>query len=907
MVNTGGPPKENQPALSGSLAQVSIAELFSTMEASGRSGSVRVTSDLGSAVVWFNNGHLIDAEMGRILGEAAVFRVMGLHDGAFELHYAPVRRRQVIHDSVATLIAKRAQRTSRWEQLVRQAPDLNATPTLGRNWVSRASELDAEHRRLLRLIDGRRRLLEIIDESGLDAITALEHLISLHGRGLFEVKPPPEPAPRSPHSEAAVPVAEPRPSWVDLEGPAKTGTLIGLPAQFIAQELFGTPPTPDPRAEPAAPPRPAAGNPPSDPPNAGGAAGGAAADRTSGSSAPPPAAPSTGSAPPPEAQQEWRFRRADTGTLIGYPGLQQELEELERREREKAERETAERERAERERAERERGPSRSSVVTTHMVAVGTSFSERPSGNSGPVRAPTSSYPGPHADEPPARPEDAGRYASSPAAEPRGVRASVPPPPPAELAPLAAVGRYEILSRIAKGGMGAVYLCRVTGEGGFRRLFAMKVLHRHLQRSPEHVRMFLEEARIAARLHHPNVVSIVDAGTSEGRPFLVMDYVEGCSLAELLKRYPNERPPEVITSLMLDALDGLQAAHALTDDDGTPFAMVHCDVSPHNVLVGLDGRGRLSDFGIARVRSAFRNEDGWITHGKPAYLSPEQVAGRPIDQRSDVFSAGVVLYNALTGEQLFEAPTPEETMSRVLKQKIEPPSQVGLRPPACFDAFLLKALERDPNRRFQSSAEMLVELRKLALAEDLLAPPTAVALWVSATFGPELEQRRLGLLDASRQSKLSHERPRRETPGDLLSHEQESEPPPTEKEPNHDATRTIQLSAVNERKQRRVLIAACVVAVALAIIALAWPSQFSEWFTYQRAPAPSKRVMPGAQPPQPRASAAPSPGDPAQGTVAPTAPDGGIIVAPAPGPSAPPPKVSPRRESPNVPPQELQR
>ncbi len=305
----------------------------------------------------------------------------------------------------------------------------------------------------------------------------------------------------------------------------------------------------------------------------------------------------------------------------------------------------------------------------------------------------------------------------------------------------AQVGRYEVLLRIARGGMGTVYLCQVTGAGGFRRLFALKVIRDHLSRNDEYVRMLLQEARIASRLHHPNVVGIVDIGNLANQHYLVMDYVEGCTLSELLKVHRKTRPPHLIIPIVLDALTGLHAAHTLTNDDGSPLTLVHCDFSPQNMLVGTNGICRITDFGIAKASNALPERSS-ITRGKPAYLAPEQITGRPFDHRADIFAAGVVLWNGLTGEQLFKGDSPEEVLNQVLNMPIAAPSTVGLRPPKKLDKVVLRALERDPTKRYQTAEEMLIELRKVAIGNDLLAPSSEVAQWVADTFGAQLELRR---------------------------------------------------------------------------------------------------------------------------------------------------------------------
>jgi serine/threonine protein kinase len=311
------------------------------------------------------------------------------------------------------------------------------------------------------------------------------------------------------------------------------------------------------------------------------------------------------------------------------------------------------------------------------------------------------------------------------------------------------VGRYEVLFRIGFGGMGSVYLARLNSEGGFKRLFALKLLRNHLTRDSEAAKRFFEEARLAGQIHHPNVVSVVDAGLHGSEPYLVMEYVEGGSLKQLLTAHETVRPPELIVPIALDALAGLHAAHTLLSEDGVPLELVHCDVSPENLLVGIDGICRLTDFGVARYGEVGRGPQK-VTHGKPSYLAPEQVLGGKVDARSDIFAMGVVLYNALTGTKLFEGSRPEETLQRVVNQRIEPPSTVGLRPPPCFDFVCMKALERDPNRRFASAEDMMIELRRIALREQMLSPPSAIASWVRESVGHSLAQRRLAVLDASR-------------------------------------------------------------------------------------------------------------------------------------------------------------
>jgi serine/threonine-protein kinase len=305
------------------------------------------------------------------------------------------------------------------------------------------------------------------------------------------------------------------------------------------------------------------------------------------------------------------------------------------------------------------------------------------------------------------------------------------------------LGRYEVLTRIARGGMGVVYLCRASGKGGFRRLFALKVLQKHLSADPVAARLFLHEARIAARIYDPHVVGIVDVGVYGAQPYIVMDYIEGGTLHELLRRTPEKRSPRLILPIVLDALQGLHAAHCLLDEDGRPAGVVHSDVSPQNMLVGVDGTCRLTDFGVARLAAV---APPGAAFGKPGYLSPEQASNGFTDHRADLFSIGVVLWNALTGEKLFDGKEPSEVVERVRRGGVTPPSKVGLHPPECLDEVCLKALASDPERRYQSAREMEADLRATAVRADLLAPASEIAEWVQNAFGAELSDRRLAAL-----------------------------------------------------------------------------------------------------------------------------------------------------------------
>jgi serine/threonine-protein kinase len=305
------------------------------------------------------------------------------------------------------------------------------------------------------------------------------------------------------------------------------------------------------------------------------------------------------------------------------------------------------------------------------------------------------------------------------------------------------LGRYELLGALARGGMATVHLARHRGEAGFQRLFAIKVMHAHLADEEEFVSMLLDEARIAARLHHPNVVPIVDLGSQDGIHYVVMEYVEGCSLAALLAKFRDERPPRLLASILLDVLSGLHAAHTLTDEDDNPMNLVHRDVSPQNVMVGLDGTARLTDFGIARAASRIMSTRPGQMKGKIAFMSPEQIrAAVTIDGRADLFSAGAMAWSAFTGRRLFLGDSDAITLGNILSMKLTPPSEIGLKPPAVFDELILRALARDPDDRFASAQEMEEALRAAAEKGGCLGSRREVAAWVTAGFGDALADRR---------------------------------------------------------------------------------------------------------------------------------------------------------------------
>jgi serine/threonine-protein kinase len=361
------------------------------------------------------------------------------------------------------------------------------------------------------------------------------------------------------------------------------------------------------------------------------------------------------------------------------------------------------------------------------------------------------------------------------------------------------IGPYELLGKIATGGMGTVFLCRRNGRAGFQRLMALKLMHPGLGDQPQFLSMFLDEARIAARLHHPNTVAIVDLGKSDRGYYVVMEYVEGCTLAQLLGKNPQQRSARLIVPIALDFLAGLHAAHMVDGDDGMSLGLVHRDVSGANILVGLDGVSRLTDFGIAKARARLTYTPAGTCKGKLSYAAPEQVSGGHCDARTDIFSAGVVLWNALTGKSLFRGDSDAETVNNVLTRPVPLPSDVGLRPPKCLDEICMRALERDPDARFQSAQEMAEALRAVASRHALLGTPAEVGRWVDTTFGDKLTARRQVV--------------RRGGDGTALPSLPEIDAPDTAAE--------AELSSEHARRRRRRRVAMVVMVLALAAAAAA--------------------------------------------------------------------------------------
>ncbi len=301
-------------------------------------------------------------------------------------------------------------------------------------------------------------------------------------------------------------------------------------------------------------------------------------------------------------------------------------------------------------------------------------------------------------------------------------------------------GRYTIFEPFARGGMASVHFGAVRGDHGFVRLVAIKRLHEELAADPELVAMLRDEAHLSALVHHGNVIPILDVVTDAGQVLLVMDYVEGESLAKLAAAAGRRNEPvpcSIVSAILADVLRGLHAAHTALEADGAPREIVHRDVSPQNILVGTDGIARVLDFGVARARNRAQSTRTGQIKGKLRYLAPEQIHG-VATPRSDAFAAGIVAWELVTGARLFARENDGATLAAVLSAKIPRPGDTREDVPAALEDAILKSLDRNAEARFSSAREM-------AQAIGAAVPPAGhevVGEWVSHLAADALADRR---------------------------------------------------------------------------------------------------------------------------------------------------------------------
>ncbi len=277
------------------------------------------------------------------------------------------------------------------------------------------------------------------------------------------------------------------------------------------------------------------------------------------------------------------------------------------------------------------------------------------------------------------------------------------------------LGGYYLGQHLASGGMGSVHVGLKVGALGFQRLVAIKRLHPHLARDADFVARFKDEIRLVSPLTHPNIVQTFDVVESDGGLALILEFVEGVTLHDLLadaREAGIALPVPVAAGVVSQALHGLHAAHEAVDDTGEPLELVHRDVSPQNIMIGKDGLVKTLDFGVAKAASELHVTRAGQLTGKAAYMAPEQVTMRPLDRRTDVFAAGVVLWEVLTGERLFRAPGTSESAAlvNILELRVRAPSELRPGLSAELDRLVLRALDRQPSRRFGTARDFALAL-----------------------------------------------------------------------------------------------------------------------------------------------------------------------------------------------------
>ena len=302
-------------------------------------------------------------------------------------------------------------------------------------------------------------------------------------------------------------------------------------------------------------------------------------------------------------------------------------------------------------------------------------------------------------------------------------------------------GPYVILDRIGDGGMAEIYLAKMLGYSGFEKLVALKKIHPRYSENKTFAQMLIHEAKLAANLNHFNVVQVHDLGEIKGQVYIAMEYIHGKDLAAVLSntyRRKEKLPVELAVCIATEFMTGLDYAHRFRTPEGTPLGIIHRDISPQNVLISNEGEVKLTDFGIARVLS--EDDDGFQLpgnlHGKFGYMSPEQVRGHEIDQRSDIFSSGVVLWEMLTGRRLFRGKEHKETIKMIVSMPVPLPSSLNPDVPPAVDQICMKALARDSNTRYQTTGALLGDLSRVANELPRRAATRDISVYMRRQFGP---------------------------------------------------------------------------------------------------------------------------------------------------------------------------
>lgn len=306
------------------------------------------------------------------------------------------------------------------------------------------------------------------------------------------------------------------------------------------------------------------------------------------------------------------------------------------------------------------------------------------------------------------------------------------------------LGRYRVVDEIGIGGMASVHLARMDGPGGFQKWVAIKRIHPHLVEDDTFVHMFLDEARVAARISHPNVATVFELGKHEDTYWIAMEYLHGEPLREVMRRTEElgqPMPPEIACRVIADAAEGLHAAHELLGKNGEKLGLVHRDVTPHNLFVTYDGNTKVVDFGIAKFSSRMASTRAGTLKGKLAYMSPEQVQGDQIDRRTDIFALGVVLWELTSGQRLFRMESDLDTLAKVQECNVPRPSSIVRGYPIDLEKIVMKALAKNKNERFRTARELSRALQSLLMRRGLFVASDEVAAYTQSIFADRIRKR----------------------------------------------------------------------------------------------------------------------------------------------------------------------
>jgi serine/threonine protein kinase len=313
-------------------------------------------------------------------------------------------------------------------------------------------------------------------------------------------------------------------------------------------------------------------------------------------------------------------------------------------------------------------------------------------------------------------------------------------------------GKYTLLDRIAVGGMAEIFLARQAGLEGFEKTIVIKRIRPHLSKQGSFVKMFLNEAKLAAQLNHPNIVQIYDLGKINESYFIAMEYIFGRDMRRIIpKADTKEIPFPMVYALKIasSVCEGLFYAHQKADIYGNPLNIVHRDITPENIFVSFDGTVKVLDFGIAKAANQIEQTKAGEIKGKLSYMSPEQCMGKPLDCRSDIFSLGTVLYEWLTGFKLFTGESEVAILKNITEGKIYKPSYFKSDIPDAVEAILMKSLEKDRDKRYQTAWEMQYDLDQFLSQNEFTPSNIHLSNFLRQLFLDEMEDEKARLAQAS--------------------------------------------------------------------------------------------------------------------------------------------------------------